>query len=580
MKLSDYVANFLSKVTKHVFVGQGSSVIHLLDSIDNQKKIKIIPSQNEQGAAIAADAYSRLNNKYGVSIATSGPGIINLTQGIACSYFDSIPSMHISGAVITNHLRKDKNLRQFGFQEMEVVDLVKPITKYAVLLKNKNNIRYELEKMFYLSKEGRPGPVLMDLPDDLQRQEVNPKTLKGYKIPKKKEKKINFQNKLLKLIKKSKRPLIIPGYGVTLSNTSTEIKNLIKKTGIPYAPSWAVLDLFSHTDINFAGTFGVAATRYGNFAVQNADLIIVLGCRLNTQLTGSDISTFAKKAKKIIVDVDSAEIKKINNLLKVDLKINLDLRDFFKRIKKLKFKKNNYTKWKNKFKEWKVKYPICKPTYYAQSKKVNPYVFMRKLSEKTNKNAILIPDASANLIWSMQAFNIDGQSVFTALNHSPMGYSMAATIGAYFANPQKNIICTIGDGSMQMNIQELETISFYKLPVKIFVINNGGYGLIKMTQETWLKSNKVGVDESSGLGMPDLQKIAKAYGITTCEINNNNEIEKKLKYVLNSKKPILCDVRINSDSKVNPKITSGKPIHDMSPFLERNEILKNMKFDD
>jgi len=580
MKLSDYVANFLSKVTKHVFVGQGSSVIHLLDSIDNQKKIKIIPSQNEQGAAIAADAYSRLNNKYGVSIATSGPGIINLTQGIACSFFDSVPSMHFSGAVITNHLRKDKNLRQFGFQEMEVINLVKPITKYAVLLKNKNNIRYELEKMLHLSKEGRPGPVLMDLPDDLKKKEVKPKTLKKYKIPKKKKKKINFENRLLKLIEKSKRPLIIPGYGVTLSNTSVEIKNLIKKTGIPYAPSWATVDLFSYKDVNFAGTFGVAATRFGNFAVQNADLIIVLGCRLNTQLTGSDISTFAKKAKKIIVDVDPAEIKKIDNLLKVDLKINLDLRDFFKRIKKLKFKKKNYIKWKNNFKEWKVKYPICKLTYYAQSKKVNPYVFMRKLSEKTDKNAILIPDASANLIWSMQAFNINGQSVFTALNHSPMGYSMAATIGAYFANPQKNIICTIGDGSMQMNIQELETISFYKLPVKIFVINNGGYGLIKMTQETWLKSNKVGVDESSGLGMPNLQKIAKAYGITTCEINNNNEIEKKLKYVLNSKKPILCDVRINSDSKVNPKITSGKPIHDMSPFLERNEILKNMKLDD
>ena len=488
--------------------------------------------------------------------------------------------MYFSGAVITNHLRKDKNLRQFGFQEMEVVNLVKPITKYAVLLKNKNKIRYELEKMLYLSKEGRSGPVLMDLPDDLQRQEINPKTLKGYKIPKKKIKKINFKNKLLKLIKKSKRPLIIPGYGVTLSNTSAEIKNLIKKTGIPYAPSWAVLDLFSHKDVNFAGTFGVAATRYGNFAVQNADLIIVLGCRLNTQLTGSDIGTFAKKAKKIIVDVDPAEIKKIDNLLKVDLKINLDLREFFKRIKKLKFKKNNYIKWKNKFKEWKVKYPICKPTYYSQSKKVNPYVFMRKLSEKTNKNSILIPDASANLIWSMQAFNINGQSVFTALNHSPMGYSMAATIGAYFANPQKNIICTIGDGSMQMNIQELETISFYKLPVKIFVINNRGYGLIKMTQETWLKSNKVGVDESSGLGMPNLPKIAKAYGITTCEINNNNEIEKKLKYVLNSKKPILCDVKIKSNSKVNPKITSGKPIHDMSPFLSRNEILKNMKLDD
>ncbi|MAJ22902.1 MAG: hypothetical protein CBC24_03545 [Candidatus Pelagibacter sp. TMED64] len=578
MKLSDYVADFLSKITNHVFVGQGSSVIHLLDSLGKKNNVKVIPSQNEQGAAIAADAYSRINGRYGVSIATSGPGMLNLMQGIACSYFDSVPTLHISGAVITPHLRKDPKLRQQGFQEMEVVDLVNPITKYAVLLKDKNKIRYELEKMFYISKEGRPGPVLMDLPDDIQRMEVNPEELEGFDERDAKTKNnidIKFEDDLIKEISKAKRPLIIPGYGVTVSKTSKELFNFIEKTGIPYAPTWAVVDLFSDSDEKNAGTFGVAATRFGNFAVQNSDLIIVLGCRLNTQLTGGKINTFAEKAKKIVVDIDLAELNKENGL-KIDLKINLDLKEFFNKTEKLNFDKKDYSKWIKKFKLWKKKYPICLPSYLEQSEKVNPYVFMQELSLKTGKNDILIPDASANLIWALQAFKINGQKVFTAFNHSPMGYSMAATVGAYFADQTKNVICTIGDGSMQMNIQELETISFYKLPVKIFVINNGGYGLIKQTQETWLNSFKVGVDEDSGLGMPDMQKIAKAYDIETCEINNHNELKEKMDYVLKLKKPILCDVKIKSDQRVFPKIEFGKPIHDMTPFLDREELNDNM----
>ena len=576
MKLTDYIAEYISKIADNVFVGQGGNIIHVLDSFGKRKDIKIIPSQNEQGAAIAADAYSRFNEKkIGVTATTSGPGMLNLMQGIACSFFDSIPTVHFVGAVVTNQLRKNKKIRQIGFQEMEVVDIVKPITKYAVLLKDKNMIKYELEKMLYYAKEGRQGPVLMDLPDDLQRADINPKKLKSFKPPKKLKKKVLFEKKFLNLIKNSKRPLIVVGQGVNLSNTKKELYKFISKTGIPFSPSWATVDLFTSEDKLNAGTFGVAATRYGNFAIQNADLLISLGCRLNTQITGSNLKSFAPNAKKIVVDIDDNELKKPNGL-KYDLKINLNLKDFFKTINpKIKYKKD-YNKWITKFKLWKQKYPIVKQEYYKQTKKCNPYVFFRTLSEQTGKNDVLIPDASANLIWAMQSFKVKGQKIFTALNHSPMGYSMPATIGAYLADKTKNVICTIGDGSMQMNIQELATISHFNLPVKIFVINNNGYGLIKQTQDTWLDSRRVGVDSRSGLAMPNLIKIANAYGIKTVEINNHKEMDKKLRGVLKSKFPVLCDVKVDEKQKVIPKLEFGKAIHDLSPRLSKEEMNLNM----
>ena len=576
MKLADYLSEFISKIADTVFVGQGGNIVHVLDSLGKRKDIKIIPSQNEQGAAIAADAYSRFDEKkIGVTATTSGPGMINLMQGIACSFFDSIPTIHFVGAVVTKQLRKNKKIRQVGFQEMEVVDIVKSVTKYAVLLKDKNMIKYELEKMLYYAKEGRQGPVLMDLPDDLQRAEINPKNLKSFIPPKKVKKIFLFENKFLDLIKNSKRPLIIVGHGVNLSNTKKELYKFISKTGIPFSPSWATVDLFSSEDKMNAGTIGVAATRYGNFAVQNADLLISLGCRLNTQITGSNLKSFAPNAKKIVVDIDNNELKKVNGL-KYDLKINLNLKDFFKTIiPKIKYNKN-YSEWINRFILWKLKYPVVQEEYYRQNKKCNPYVFFRSLSEQTGKNDVLIPDASANLIWAMQSFKIKGQKVFTALNHSPMGYSMPATIGAYLADKTKNVICTIGDGSMQMNIQELATISHFNFPIKIFVINNNGYGLIKQTQDTWLNSRRVGVDSESGLAMPNLIKIANAYGIKTVEINNHNEMGVKLKQILKSKSPILCDVIVDEKQKVIPKLEFGREIHDLSPRLSEEEMNLNM----
>ena len=576
MKLTDYIAEYISKIADNVFVGQGGNIIHVLDSLGKRKDIKIIPSQNEQGAAIAADAYSRFNEKkIGVTATTSGPGMLNLMQGIACSFFDSIPTVHFVGAVVTNQLRKNKKIRQIGFQEMEVVDIVKPITKYAVLLKDKNMIKYELEKMLYYAKEGRQGPVLMDLPDDLQRAYINPKKLKSFTPPKRLKKKVLFEKKFLNLIKNSKRPLIVVGHGINLSNTKKELYKFISKTGIPFSPSWATVDLFTSEDKLNAGTFGVAATRYGNFAIQNADLLISLGCRLNTQITGSNLKSFAPNAKKIVVDIDDNEFKKTNGL-KYDLKINLNLKDFFKTINRKIKNKKNYSKWISNFRLWKLKYPIVQQEYYRQTKKCNPYVFFRSLSEQTGKNDVLIPDASANLIWAMQSFKVKGQKIFTALNHSPMGYSMPATIGAYLADKTKNVICTIGDGSMQMNIQELATISHFNLPIKIFVINNKGYGLIKQTQDTWLDSRRVGVDSRSGLAMPNLIKIANAYGIKTVEINNHKEMDKKLRGVLKSKFPVLCDVKVDEKQKVIPKLEFGREIQDLSPRLNQEEMNLNM----
>jgi acetolactate synthase-1/2/3 large subunit len=571
IKLSDYVAEYIKKISDTVFVGQGGSIIHILDSF-KKKKLEIIPSQNEQCATIAADAYSRISRtKIGVSAVTSGPGVINTLQGIACSYFDSIPTLTITGQVITSHLRKYKQIRQVGFQEMEVVEMVKPITKYACLLIDKNKIKYELDKLLYYALEGRKGPVLIDIPDDLQRSYIDPRKLANFKIPKKKQKPFP-QKKIINLLNNSKKPLIIIGNGVNLSYTKKEVASFVNKLQIPFLLTWATLDLFDHNHPLFAGTFGVAANRYGNFFVQSSDLLLVLGSRLNTQLTGANIKRFSPNSKKIIVDIDDWEFKK-NNGIKIDVKVNQDLNFFFKqlKIKKIKIKCSD---WLNKINIIKNSFPVYSKKYSIQKNKVNPYFFMKTISNNVKKGDIIIPDASANLIWAYQSFDIfKNQRVFTALNHSPMGYSMPATIGAYLArNKKENVICTIGDGSMAMNVQELATIQHFNFPIKIFVIDNGGYGLIKQTQDTWLASRRVGVDKASGLALPDYIKIAKAYGLRTFTIKKNSEVKKVIDKVLKLKKPALCNVIVDCKQKVIPKLDSGSEIDDMSPKLSRKEL--------
>ena len=577
MKSSDLIAQKISEYTDYVFSGQGGSVVHILDSLYKRKDVKLIPSQNEQGASLAADAYTRTSGKLGVVVTTSGPGTINALQGLACSYYDSIPSLYISGAPVTSNLKKNKNLRQLGFQEMEIQNIVKSFSKYSTRITDVKNIFYEIEKCVYLAKNGRPGPCVIDLPDDIQRMETSIDDQKIFS-PQDIKLALDFQKieTTCEMIRKSKRPIFIIGNGVKISNGKKDIYKLLETTGIPYAPTWATFDMFKTSDPKNVGSFGVYATRYGNFSIYNSDLLIVLGSQLNPSLIGSNSKLFSPNAKKILIDIDPTVLNEENGV-KIDLKINCDVKDFITALNKKEIKWSINKLWLEKIEELKKKYPIVKEEYFSQKNTVNPYIFFDTLSDYTSENDVIIPDASANLVWTYQAYKVSKkQKIFTALNHSPMGYSVAAAIGASLGSPKSNKIAIIGDGSMQMNIQELENIKNLKLPIKIFLINNKGYGMVKQTIDTWLDSKYVGCDEESGLSLPDFQKVAKAYGIDCTEIVNHNNMKEKIEYTLNKGGPILCEVKLDPNEKIIPKTKAGSPLHKMLPSLEENEIQSNI----
>ena len=387
IKISDLLASKISKITNCVFSGQGGFVIHVMDSLNKIKKIRIVPGQSEQGSSLAADAYTRVSNKIGVVVATSGPGMINTLQGLACSYYDSIPSIYIIGAPVVPSLKKNKNLRQLGFQEMEVREIVKSFTKYAVRITNPNMISYEIDKAIHIATSGRPGPCLIDLPDDIQRTIILKKNQKIFKA-KLENKKLEQLKKSVKkacnIIKKSKRPIFLIGNGVKISNTITDIKKIINKFQIPYAPTWATFDCFSGNDKLNIGSLGVYASRYGNFSIHNADLLVILGSRLSAPLIGGNPKLFAPKARKIQIDIDPFELKE-ENKISIDLKINSNLKDFVKLLKKEKNLWSTNKSWIKHINDLKNKYPLVNEKYKKPQKFVNPYFFFNELSKFTKK---------------------------------------------------------------------------------------------------------------------------------------------------------------------------------------------------
>ena len=578
MKCSDIIAKKIESLTDFAFTGQGGSVVHILDSLKRVSNVKIIPSQNEQGASMAADAYTRATDKIGVVIATSGPGILNALQGMACSYYDSVPSLYISGAPVTSALKKNKNIRQVGFQEMDIPSIVNSFCKYVVRIMDPRDVIYEIDKAIDIATSGRPGPVVIDLPDDIQRMDISENDLKKFNsIEKKEDLKLDESkfSEFVSLLENSKRPLFIFGNGIKISKTENLCQQIVNKFNIPYAPTWASYDLFNSDDELNVGSFGMYATRHGNFSVENSDLLIILGSRLNGTLTGSKKQIFSSNSKKIQVDIDENELN-LGDGFHVDIKFNSDVKIFLKRLLQNDVKLNNFDKWKKKINEWKEKYPIILDEYKNQTKNVNPYLFFDKLSELTKEGDIIIPDASANLVWTYQAYKSKkNQKIFTALNHSPMGYSVPAAIGPALTT-KKNVIAIIGDGSMQMNIQEIENIKAHNLNIKIFLINNFGYGMVKQTIDTWLDGNYVGCDTSSGLSLPDFSKVFNSYGIKTLKINNHNEMHDIIDTCLNLSGPVMCEVIVNEKQRIIPKTKAGSPLYDMLPRLSDEEIESNI----
>ncbi|MFZ3053685.1 MAG: thiamine pyrophosphate-binding protein [Sulfuricurvum sp.] len=573
-KLSDYVIDFLSKLNvKHVFVIQGGAVAHLIDSIEKNSSIEYITCQHEQACAMAADAYSKTGNAIGVAMATSGPGATNLITGIANAYYDSIPVIYITGNVASFRQSNGMGIRQYGFQETNIIDIVQSITKYCVAIKNPNDIKYELEKAFFEAENGRKGPVLIDIPDDFQREYIDVNNLKSFLENDENQRMDNGfdEDFIYNCIKNSKRPVLIYGSGVLSSNSLALAKEITQKLNIPTLFSWPLKGMFDYDyDLNF-GSFGTNSLRSGNFIVQNSDLIISIGHRLDTHSTGS-LNDFAREAKTVVVDIDDNELKKFDTLgRKFDRTICMDSKVFLQKLNNIEYKFSQQ--------EWIVYCQEIKRKYYKdnfeKTDKVSPGLFFEKLSQLCSNNTIFIGDTGANLAYLFNGIKEkSGQTFISAFNNTPMGYALPASIGVALSS-NRRVICCIGDGGMQMNIQELATIRYYNLPITIIVFNNIGHGMIKQTQDDWFDSVYSASSNKRGIPSLNFSHIANAYEIESIRIECNDQID----YILANltyDKPFLIELNIDENLRVNPMLKFGRPLEDMNPLLDREEFLDNM----
>lgn len=589
MQVADYILDFLaSRGVKKVFLITGGAIAFVVDAFSRRDDISYVCCAHEQGAAIMADAYSRLGPGQAATMVTSGPGATNLITGICCSHFDSIPVIHISGQVNMHEMRGahpgTDDVRQVGFQETQIVEIVSSITKWAVQLRSEKDVRYVFEKADYISKTGRPGPVLIDIPMNLQRMEINPKKLRAFNPPKKSvqkdtgtvlQKKVN---RVIKLMQKAERPVLLSGGGVRLADAVEEMQMLVSKTKFPVATSWSGYDSIPFKNPYYVGSHGVYGFRSANFAVQNSDLLITIGSRLDTRQTGGRPETFARESKLVMVDVDKAELNKRRGLTP-HISIEADAKEFLTLM--LQSLPSDFStdisEWRKICRNWMKKYPMVAPEYYDQKGSVNAYVFGKALSDLLDKNAVIIPDDGGHLTWAMQSIEIkNGQRMFSAFGNSPMGYAFPAAIGASVALGKKQVICIDGDGSFLMNMQELQTLAYENLPVKVFVYNNSGYGIIRQFQELYCGARFEATAESTGVTVPDFVKVGKAFNIKTERIRNHSELGPKLKGVLDYEGPVICEVMLDPGQKIIPKLMFGNPIEDLSPELPRDEFHNNM----
>lgn len=584
VKLSDYVATFFEKIgVRHVFAVSGGASLHLIHSIAKTRGIDFVCPQHEQAGAMAADGYARMTNQVGVAIATSGPGATNLLTGACCSFYDSIPLVLITGQVSTHRMRGKLEVRQIGFQETSTIEMFSSITKYATTIVDPSMVRFELEKATSIATTGRMGPTLLDIPDNIQRELIVPEELVGYTNNEQNE--FNKQDhssdieQMFLMLKEAQRPVAVFGWGLHLAGAEEKALEFVRKLSIPVAPTWAAADIMPSKDPLFAGTFGTHGTRYGNFTVQNSDLIISFGSRLDTKSTGSPITTFAREAKKIYIDIDKAEIEKFKSFdLDLDLGIHADVNDFLSQVLRKSFctPKNKYANWISSISGWKKRYPICPQSYYEEDG-VNPYCFFSELAKFSKDSDIYFVDTGCTVAWMMQTFSFKrDQRIFHDFNNTAMGWALPASIGACFANPNVSITSISGDGSLQMNIQELATVVRHNLPLKIIVLNNNSYSMIQQTQDQWLESDYLASSIEGGLAFPNFVKVAKAYGLQTLQIEKNLEIVDVLKTFYASKGPIFCNVVINADHRVIPQVKFGRPNEDSEPLLSRAEFRENM----
>lgn len=586
-KLSDYIADFLAaQGIRHVFVVSGGASIHILHSLHDRPGVEPICPHHEQAGAMAADGYARATGGLGCAVGTSGPGATNLITGIAGAWFDSIPVLYLTGQVTTFRLKGDSGVRQFGFQETEIIPMVQPITKYSVQIRDPRRIRYELEKAVYIAKSGRPGPVLIDIPDDLQRGLIETTELAGFEpevaasesTPREAE-----TNRVLKMLRAAERPVFIFGHGIRLSGAVAEARVLAELCNVPVLTSWGAKDFFPATHRLNAGVFGTHGTRAGNFAVQNADFVLSIGCRLSTRETGAPLSSWARGARTVVIDIDPAELRKFPAFERnLDLAIESDARSAICAITSaIKVQANvrlpDWADWRADVADWMQRYPICTNEGRAESA-VNPYALMETISSAAPDDTCFFIDTGCAVAWSMQGLKIRGsQRTFHDFNNTAMGWALPAAIGGALALPNNPICCVVGDGSLMMNIQELATLKYHGLPVKVILLDNGGYSMVRQTETQWLGGTNVGTSTTSGLGFPDFIRLARSFGFETRELLKNVDLKPGLAALFSEPGAVFVRIEIPSEKGVIPQVSFGYPIEDSEPHLPREEFLRNMK---
>lgn len=589
IKLADYLINRLAEYgIKEVFQVYGAATGHLVDAFVRAKGIRYIAPFHEQACGFAAEGYAKVTGNFGVAMATSGPGGQNLATCAGNCYFDSVPCLFITGQIKQQFMRPDKSIRQIGFQESDMVGLMSSVTKYSVMITKPEDARYELEKAIHIMKSGRPGPVHLDIPIDIAKAIIDPDKLLPYDSFIQKSfdlDKINSQiDEFIEDLRASKRPALMIGGGVRLAGAEDDILELGRKLKIPIFPTWNALDIICSDYEFYGGRIGTYGGAGRNFGIQNCDLLLAIGSRISGRITGGNIHSFAREAKKFMVDVDAAGLQKKLQQVPFDVCIYSDAKLFIKMLMKRLNNIPDFSSWMNKCLYWKNKYDPVTKEMFDESKYVNQYAFTRILSEEMKSSDILLGDCGGNIVVINHCFKTKtGQRYFTNNGNSPMGFSFAASIGAWFASDKEkqNVVCIIGDGGMNMNIQELQTLVNYNVGVKVIILNNHIYGITKAFQETNFEG-RMEACGPVGYNPPDFIKVAEAYGLKTVSIvgSDYNKIRQQINEILDHDGPLIIDVNCHEQHTYEPKLIGWEtPIEDMYPYLSREEFLENMIID-
>ena len=589
MRVADYLAEKLNSIgIEEVFILTGGGLMFLTDGIACNKNITPVPCLHEQAASMSAIAYAQIRESYGCCYVTTGCGGTNTITGVLHAWQDHVPVIFVSGQCNRNEMMTiaKSKVRQIGLQEADIISIVDSITKYAVTIMEPEDAVYCIEKALYEAKSGNPGPVWLDIPMDVQEAEIEPDNLRHF-IPEqniKTECTSDEMEYVIEALKEADRPIIIVGQGVRLAGACKELIELIDTYQIPMVGTRMGWDIYPrNNDLNI-GLVDTRGTRAGNFAAENADTVICIGSRLSMMTTGYNYELFLRGAKKVIVvDIDQEEHKK--GTVHIDKIINADAKDFISKLKDIKVK--DISAWRNKCLYWKKKWPMITEEHGDDSKGISKFAFIGLLNQYIKNDCVVTTDAGATTEIPMQALNFtDGrQRYLGSASQCEMGYSVPAAIGASVGNGRNEVLCIVGDGSLQLNIQELQTIVTQKLPIKIFVWNNGGYGTIKGHQRTIFQERYVGVDAESGTALPDLNKIATAYGIEYRSAATLKELDQVMNDVIGKKKAVIVDVKcwkeeFNPIAKAQVRMEDGTrvamPLEDMAPFMDREEFEKEM----